>query len=222
MYVMTGSGGGFGSRLVFELVGGAIRRRDVAALAEIDGLIDRAALAVGIEKAALDDFTYGWNRMVGRNGDIAGTHQFVAVEQAEGDAALSIAGGDDERRGYYELELQLAATRVGTARAEWCITNNKRRIKRFVTSYRSTSNFSEVERTTLDHLGAQALDLGNLFVSQTGVQAMPQNSIRNEAHVVAGSRHGHGAAHVELHIVLFDSDAAPVTKGKMMHAADAA
>ena len=45
MEVMPGSGGGFGSRLVFELVGGAVGGGDVVALAEIHRLVDRAAFS---------------------------------------------------------------------------------------------------------------------------------------------------------------------------------
>ena len=41
---VTGSGG-FGVRLVFELVGGAFGGGDVTALAEIDRLVDRAAFS---------------------------------------------------------------------------------------------------------------------------------------------------------------------------------
>ena len=92
--------GGF----VFQLIGGAIGLRDVAALAEIDRLVDRAAFPEGVEVTDLDDLTDGWDRVVGWDGDIACMRQFVTVEQAQCDAAFFVAGGDDERRGFDKLD----------------------------------------------------------------------------------------------------------------------
>ena len=45
----NGSVHGFAGALVLELVGGAFAGRDVTALADIDRLIDRTALPIGIQ-----------------------------------------------------------------------------------------------------------------------------------------------------------------------------
>ena len=50
------SSGGFRLRLVFELVGGAFAGRDVAALATIDRLVDRAAFFERVEELNLQEF----------------------------------------------------------------------------------------------------------------------------------------------------------------------
>jgi len=109
--------------LVLELVGGAFAGRDVAALADIDGLVDGTAFSESIEVLHLTDFTYCRNRVVGRNGDVSCRHQLIVIAMAvafiesERDTAFGIAGGDDEGRGFDELGLQLRSTRVWTTRA---------------------------------------------------------------------------------------------------------
>jgi hypothetical protein len=76
---------------------------------------------MGIEVACVHDIPHLGNGMIRWDGDVAGGHQLVAVEQAETDAALLVASGDYERRAFDKLELQLRPAGVGAARTVWRI-----------------------------------------------------------------------------------------------------
>ena len=92
-----------GFDFVFELVGSAFSCGDVAALSDINWLIDRAALAEGIQKTHLDDFAGCRNRMVWRDGDVACRDQIVGIVETKTDTPLGIATCYNEGRTLDEL-----------------------------------------------------------------------------------------------------------------------
>ena len=110
------SGGG-GLRLVFELLDDAFRRRYVATFAEVDGLIDGTAFLEGVEVSHFRDFIGCGHFMVGRDGDVAGGNEVIAIVETDGDAALFVAAEDDKTRGFHKLVFELGTAGVGTTRA---------------------------------------------------------------------------------------------------------
>ena len=103
--------------LILELIDGAVCGGDVGAGTEVDGLVDAAAFFEGVEVADFANFSDFWDCVVGWDGDVAGGDEFVAVVEAEGDAAFEVDAGDDEGRAFDELEFELGSAGVGAARA---------------------------------------------------------------------------------------------------------
>ena len=117
---VLGSSGGSGCRLrlELELVQGAFGRLDVIAGAYVNRLVDAAALLMRIEVTNLHQVADGRDVMVRWNRDVAGTHEPVFVIQAQRDTAFGVVAVDDEGRALDELELQMRAAGIGTARTE--------------------------------------------------------------------------------------------------------
>ncbi len=104
--------------LVFQLLDGAIACGYVGAFAEVDGLVNAAAVPERIEVANFDDVTFGGDVVVGWDGDVSCGYWGIAIEESEGDASFGVDAGDDEGGALDELELQLRAAGVGATRAE--------------------------------------------------------------------------------------------------------
>jgi hypothetical protein len=86
------------------------------------GRVERAAI-LEVPFFDLDDIVRCRDFVVRRNGDVSGGNRGVAADriEAEGDAALRVAGEHDERGALDELELELGSTGVRAARCEGCV-----------------------------------------------------------------------------------------------------
>src|ERR1035437_4752498 len=83
---------------------------------QIDRLKQRAT-GVGIEIANLDQITLVRDTKVGEDGDVADTHQFLAVLHTQHYAALAIVDGTHEAgAALNELELELITTAIRATR----------------------------------------------------------------------------------------------------------
>jgi hypothetical protein len=78
---------------------------DVIPLAQIDRLI-QASAGVRVEIADFDDLVHRWNRMIGRDGDVANADPPGTIQQFQLHAAPAAVGAGDDCRGRGR-ELQL-------------------------------------------------------------------------------------------------------------------
>jgi hypothetical protein len=86
-YKSADGSGGDALVLVLELPDLAVGGVDVVTFAPIDRLVDAAALRKSVEEPNLHDLTRFRDVVIGRDGDVAGGHVLVAVEEDERDAA---------------------------------------------------------------------------------------------------------------------------------------
>ena len=100
---------GFDFALVFELFDDAFGFRDVMAFPQVDGLIDAAAFAEGVEVSDFYGIAYGGDIVVRGNSDIASGHEGFVFEEAKHHTALGVEAGDNECGAFDKLELALCA-----------------------------------------------------------------------------------------------------------------
>ena len=111
----SGGDGSGGDTLIleFELPDVAVGGFHIVAPPEVERLVDAAALTIGIEIASFDYVAGAGDLMTRRDGDVAGRHPPVSVEEDKRDTPALVHRGHDERSRGDELELQLGSSGCG-------------------------------------------------------------------------------------------------------------